>query len=195
MYELRSQHQQTFIVLVYWNCFLPCYLSHFQILNPCSIECATFLTTASSTLPTLGCSDPACSDCPPLTWMNHLREAIFFTSLTGDVFKNPSPILLFRFLFIFADNLKYYYGFNYYFQVNSKRVYMSNSDISNSWRVPIHIPVACWVFPPGCHSDILNSTCTNAKASCFIFLCFYPQHSSCWKPHTFQDMLPILLIA
>lgn len=157
--------------------------------------CNIFLLFLSSTLPTLGCSDPACS------WMpsSHLDESsllcyilYFPPSLTGDVFKNPSPTLFFRFLFLFADNLKYFYCFTYYFQVNSKQVYMSNSDISNSWRVQIHIPVACWVFPLGCHSDILNSTCTNSKSSCFIFLCFYPQHSSCWKPHTFQDMLQIL---
>jgi len=153
-------------MLVAWSCFLQGSrsLSNFQFLDPCPIECICSIFYYCFFLPflTLACFDTLGSWFSFLTGMNslscHCYILYFLLFLKANIFRNPSSALFFSFLFLFSDNLRYFYCFTYHLHANDLQISMSSSNFLKSWRIQTCVPIACWIFPPGCHSGISKTT-------------------------------------
>lgn len=151
-------------MLVAWNCFLQGYqsLSSFQFPDPCPIEwiCNIFYYCSFLSFLTLACFDTSGSWFF-LTGMNplscHCYILYFLLFLKANIFRNPSLVLFFIFLFLFSDNLRYFYCFTYHLHASNSEISMSSSDFLKSWRIQTCVPIACWVFPLGCHSGVSNT--------------------------------------
>lgn len=63
------------------------------------------------------------------------------------------------------------HGFKYYVCAGDFQNSISSPDLSNSRHV---YPTAYFPFPPGCLTDILNSTCSNLNSSSTRSTCAFP---------------------